>query len=474
MKASVTFLALMISAIAFGQTESTLYFMNSLSQSVTENPATLPRYKFSLGIPGSSTLISYTNNGFSYNDLVKRGGDSVTVDFSKWLSKLAKKNYTSVGVNTDLFRLGIRTKKDVYLMMNVMARGYGRFMFPKDMAALFLEGTGNYVGQTLHISPKAEGMGWVEVGLGTSIPITEKLRVGGRIKYLKGIVNATTVRSDASLQIANDYSITAAADMSIKTSGFNKISDGNMKFSDFSGNTGFGLDLGATWQMLPKLQLSASLIDIGYIKWSNDITYYQLDPETDRYTFKGIDLGELLNGHDDYWSAQADSLEKNFKVKELTGSGYATALPMRGFASANYTLSKNTNVGALLFIENFHGRFAPGLTTTVNNQLSKFVSTTVSYTMSNRAYGNLGAGLSLNFAPIQVYIVGDNILRLPFSLMANKNANNYVNNAQVVNLRAGLNIVWGWKKTKAEIDQTIEKKPRRNGKNNAVKVRESK
>ena len=469
----VILLSTIVSFAAFSQSESTLYSMNSLTQVVTENPAILPRYKFSLGIPGSSTLISYTNNGFAYNDLIKRENDSVKADFGKWLSKLANKNYTSISANTDLLRLGIRTKKDIYLMANVTAKGYGRFMFPKEMASLFVEGTGNFIGKSIQISPKVEGMGWLEAALGVSIPVNEKLRIGGRIKYLKGMASITTEKSDVRIEIDDNYAITANADLSLKTSGIQKLSDGDFTFSDFSGNSGLGLDMGATWQMLPKLQLSASIVDLGFINWKNDLTHYQLNPEKAQYTFEGLDLSQLLNGNEDYLDAEIDSLEKNFEVQELSGTSYKTTLPTRGFAAANYTLSKNTNVGALLFVESFRGRLAPGLTATVSNQLSKFVSTTVSYTMSNRSYGNIGAGLSLNFAPFQLYVVGDNILKLPFSLMANKNVNSYVNTTQVMNLRAGLNIVWGWQKTKVENQAKSGKPSKRNGRNNAVKIRDS-
>ena len=134
----------------------------------------------------------------------------------------------------------------------------------------------------------------------------------------------------------------------------------------------------------------------------NDITYYQLDPETDRYTFKGNWFGRA------FWMAMMTigvlkriRWRKILKWRSLQVRAMQLLLPMR-VLHRPITLSKNTNVGALLFIENFSRSVCfPGLTTTVNNQLSKFVSTTVSYTMSNRAYGNLGAGLSLNFAPIK-------------------------------------------------------------------------
>jgi hypothetical protein len=42
-----------------------------------------------------------------------------------------------------------------------------------------------------------------------------------------------------------------------------------------------------------------------------------------------------------------------------------------------------------------------------------------------------------------VYIAGDNVLRIPASLIATQNLNTYINSTQVFNLRFGLNFVWG-------------------------------
>lgn len=85
----------------------------------------------------------------------------------------------------------------------------------------------------------------------------------------------------------------------------------------------------------------------------------------------------------------------------------------------------------------------PGFTASINKEFGRRVGTSLSYTITNNSFNNIGAGLSLNFAPIQIYFVGDNILRMPLSLMAGKNLNPYVNSLQYFNFRMGINFIFG-------------------------------
>ena len=207
------------------------------------------------------------------------------------------------------------------------------------------------------------------------------------------------------------------------------------------------VDIGATYRLLDKLTFNASLIDIGGIGWKNDLYEYTLDKTKANYTFSGINATDLVNGTaSDYMDAQVDSIKNNFKLQEGTTTSFRTPLPAKMFLGANFELMKSLSVGTVFFAEKFQGRFSPGWTTSLNHHLGRVISTTLSYTMSNRSYNNLGAGLSFNFTPIQLYIVGDNLLRIPSSLIVQKNLNNYINTAQVINVRLGLNIVVGWDK----------------------------
>jgi hypothetical protein len=430
-------------AQAFAQIEGTQYFMNSLPQYVGNNPAFFPRYKFALGLPGSMIDVSYSNNGFNYNDLTRKENGKRIADLSRLAKALPEKTYITTTAQIDLFRLGLRITPSAYLSLNSSVRAYGRGMIPRDIISLIADGNEQYVGKTASISPEMEMMMFWENSAGLAVSPTEDLTVGARIKILRGFVNANTATANVTIAVADNYSATLAADLNVRTSGIQNFEQ-DFRLSNYSGNNGMAVDLGATYRLLDKLTLAASIVDLGAIKWKNDTYQYTLNKATANFTYSGADITRLIEGDGDYFQSFADSLEANFKPEEKQGSAYSTMLPAKMHASASYEVMKNFSVGTVLYAENFRGRFATGWTLAANKHFGRFLSTSVSYTVANRSFNNLGAGLSLNLAPIQIYIVGDNLLRLPFSAAANKNLNEYINSTQVFNLRVGMNFVWGW------------------------------
>jgi len=82
------------------------------------------------------------------------------------------------------------------------------------------------------------------------------------VKLLRGFMNVNTASANATVSVAENYNLTMAADMNVQTSGVHGVDDG-FKLSNFSGNSGVGVDLGATFKPFDKLTLAASLVDIG-------------------------------------------------------------------------------------------------------------------------------------------------------------------------------------------------------------------
>lgn len=442
---------------SLAQVEGTLHYMNSLPQVVNNNPAFVPKYKFSLGLPFSSLYQGYTNNGFSYNDLVTRKHGQVNADLSKWISALPDKTYIGLAVSLDVLRLGFWVSPKIYVTLNSTAKEYGHVVLPKGIASVFVEGNAAYVGRTINISPEVEGISYLETAVGASYEVNKKLTVGGRIKLLHGVGSITTQLSDVSIAVNQDYHMTASADLLVKTSGVNELSS---EWKDYLKNRGMAIDIGATYRLLDKLTLNASIIDLGGIGWKNNLYQYSLDKSKANYTFSGINAGDLVNGSgSDFMDAQMDSIQNNFKLQEGTTNSFRTPLPTKIYLGGNFELRKNLSAGTVFYAQLFHGRFAPGWTTSLNHHLGKFISTTLSYTLSNRSYNNFGFGISFNLAPFQLYMVGDNLLRIPGSLLVQKNLNNYINSAQVVNMRLGLNFVMGWnKKAKPKKEKKKETK----------------
>src|ERR1044071_151709 len=101
-KVILLLLAGFIGGAAAGQNEGTLTFMNSLPQVTYNNPAIITKYKLSVGLPGSSIALFYSNNGFAYKDVYTKVHDSVKADLPKLNSVLKPNNYVTQALQVDL------------------------------------------------------------------------------------------------------------------------------------------------------------------------------------------------------------------------------------------------------------------------------------------------------------------------------------------------------------------------------------
>lgn len=450
--------------LAFSQVEGTMPFMKGLPQITYYNPAFKPEYKFSFGLPGSSVFYQYSNNGFNYNDFISKQNGDLTADMGKLYAKMKGENYINNNVQADLLRMSVKANARLYLTFNVTAKAYSRLMLPKELVGVFANGTAAYVNNTAALSPQAEALSYAEIGLGAAYTVNKKLTVGAKLKLLKGAMNVTTQKALFNLSLSDTYAITAKGDADIRTSGVHNLNqagyDAGKNWRDFTNNTGFAFDLGATYRLIDRLTVGVSVIDIGGITWENDLYGYQLDPKKASYTFAGIDAKKLLDGNSDYTSSISDSLEAKFKFTEGKIGSYYTALPTKMYATGVYELKKNLTVGALLSAENFRGRFMTGFTASLNKEFGRRVGASLSYTITNSSFNNLGAGLSFNFAPIQIYFVGDNMVRAPFSYLSNGSYNSFLNSTQYFNFRTGINFIFGREKTQEKHPHPKTKKSR--------------
>jgi hypothetical protein len=459
---TLLFISIFFSNKVFSQVEGTMPFMKSLPQVTYYNPAFKPAYKFSFGLPGSSVFYQYSNNGFTYNDFISKQNGVLTADMSKLFAAMKDENYLNNNFQADAFRISLKANARLYLTFNITAKAYTRLMVPKDVVGLFANGTEPYINNKATLSPTGEGLSYAEIGLGAAYTVNKKLTVGAKLKFLKGVVNATTQKANFNLSLSNSYAISVNGDADIQTSGIHNFNATNQilpnNWSDYTKNNGFAFDVGATYYLMDRLTVGLSVIDIGGITWKNDLYGYKLDPAKANYTFAGIEAKKLLNGDSDYTKSLEDSVNAKFKFTEGVISSYYTALPTKIYATGSYELKRNFTVGALLSAESFKGRLMTGFTASLNKEFGRRVGASLSYTVTNSSFNNLGAGLSLNFAPIQIYFVGDNILRAPLSLAANGNVNSFVNSTQYFNFRTGINFIFG--RDKVQEKQPHPKKPK--------------
>lgn len=91
-----------------------------------------------------------------------------------------------------------------------------------------------------------------------------------------------TERSDLFFKTnAEDFHFTMRSDLKFNTSSIvdtinEDFSADGLDFNSFkSRNHGMGLSFGATYQILPKIVLSASILDLGRITWKDNVQNYE-------------------------------------------------------------------------------------------------------------------------------------------------------------------------------------------------------
>ena len=186
------------------QQDNILQLIPVIPQSSYDNPAFQPTPNWYIGFPGLSSIYAgVAHNGFVYRDLAHMRTDGLlqlTPQIA--VSKLGKRNFLSANVIQEWLAFGFRCKKS-YFSFSVADKVSFQFSYPRDLILLAWDGNGQWVGKTADFS----GIGinaihYCEYALGFSHDLkilNQKFVIGGRIKYLQGLMNVWTKKQQCSL-----------------------------------------------------------------------------------------------------------------------------------------------------------------------------------------------------------------------------------------------------------------------------------
>ncbi len=408
--------------ISYAQQDLTIYNMQSIPQSSYTNPAfkPIPEYKFYIGFPALSSFylgVGNTTGLKSKNNIIRRDDDSLSINFDNFVDKLKKRNFLSLQLQEEILSFGFRQKKN-YFSFSLTEKFFAHFSYPKDLMLLLWKGNGQFVGKTADFKGIGlNAMHYREYAVGMSHEINNRLTVGARGKLLFGKLNVNSKKTEISLYTdENTYDLTANSNILINTSIPEAMFEDSLDFDagNYIMNTknkGLAIDLGACYKLNNKFTFSASVIDLGYIKWKSDVKNYYNDNVS--FTFEGFDIGDMLKydtiDFDDVAEELLDSLADIFEIKDKSSS-YSTMLNTKIYLSGVYNLTSKDRIGALIRTEFFNRAVHTALTLSYNRQFGKILNLSGSYSMRNRNYGNLGLGFALNLGSFQFYLISDNIL----------------------------------------------------------------
>nr|MBA3706431.1 OmpA family protein [Bacteroidota bacterium] len=147
----------------------------------------------------------------------------------------------------------------------------------------------------------------------------------------------------------------------------------------------------------------------------------------------------------DSFKAIGDTLSEQFKIDTLHHS-YTTNLSTQIYLGGTYKFTDKINAGVLFYGQIFDKAVHPGVALSYNQTVRRWLSFSVSYSIYNRSYNNLGLGFSLNAGPVQLYVVSDNLLGAIFP-----------QNAKNLHVHTGINLTFGRKALDKDKDGIADK-----------------
>lgn len=429
---------------AFAQQDMLLYNMQGIPQSSYANPSNSFEGKFYIGLPAlSSNYFNYTNS-VRYSDAIVKQGDSLLLSFDNLIREMKDENYMSFNSRIDLLSFGITINPRLQLSFNMTEVFSMSLDYNKDLIRLIYEGNAAFLGS----SPNLDGIGinashYREYGLAANYQINEKLRVGTRLKYLYGMENIYTEKSEVQLNTDPEtYELLAVTNFKMQTSGLGEGEDES--FSDyFSGrnNQGFGVDLGAFYQLDEKFSFSASIVDLGYINWNDRTKSYTSEGS---YAYDGVEVDVFgtnnnLTDEASPFDQILDSLEEELGIEEGEGS-YSSPLVTKVYLGGNYAINEQSFAGVVIKTDIFQGRLRPGFSLSYARKMNHWITLTGAYSALNGAFDNIGVGFILDPGPVQFYLMTDNLL----GTFTPQNTRN-------MHIRFGVNLIFGRSKDKEDL-----------------------
>ncbi len=315
------------------------YFMDNYNYRHQMNPAfASTRSYFSIPAIGNFNIGTQSNMGintFLYpvnGQLTTFMNKSVSAD--EFLGNIKNNNRFQLGASVPVFTVGAWGKLGGFTTVEMNVKVNAGINLPYDLFSFMKN-----VGAQQHYDITGigvRGTGYLELAIGHAHKITDNLNIGAKVKFLAGAANVSADIDKMTVDLSEEqwrvnasgsakYSVPA---LNIPTKGESgsaeNITDRDLQ--DFDNNSfdsddivksifsgiGYGLafDLGATYSfnsgILQGLNLSAAVLDLGFISWGKMNTAVT---DSEPWTFDGFDDLSLESGQDNSLDNQIDNMK---------------------------------------------------------------------------------------------------------------------------------------------------------------------
>ncbi len=404
----LTFLlaSLMLAAGVAAQTP-TAYFMEGSTFRSQLNPAFAPLRGY-LNLPAlGGVQVSMTGDVSLDRIFLPRDGKLVSILDSSVSTADALSgwdNMNNLGLNARINLLGFGIFRDdhkTFWSFDVALRSESDVNIPRSLVEFLKSGT---EGRIEDVGIQTEN--FIDAGFNFSRPfLDDRLYIGARLKLLVGLARArlhydymdVSLKEDRwSIETKGELDITAGA---ASPEYIDFAEDGSYTFDDVGWDedlckpVGFGaaIDLGAFFNVLPNLQVSLAVNDLGFISWgkgSNSVGTSLKNAE-----FSGVDVYEGNT------STQPDFDLNLLEFSAPEQKSTTSMLHARVNAGVEYELFNHTfGVGALYSVHFLPSHTVHDLTVSANYHPRRWFTVTGSYSLLQNCGSAVGLALNFNSA----------------------------------------------------------------------------
>ncbi|MFY8111093.1 MAG: DUF5723 family protein [Flavobacterium sp.] len=464
MRKITTIVLLFFVTVFLAQNKAVLYNFKAIPQSLSLNPGADVSYRWYAGVPllsGISANVGST--GFSAYDLFANNGVNFNTKLRNVIFSTSRNDRVSLNQQLEVFQGGFKVgdwNNTAYISFGMYEEVDVLSYVPKDLAILALDGNQNYLGKYFNLSDlnaRAEMLSVFHVGYNKKI--NKKFTVGVRGKIYSSIFDARSTKNSGYLFTIpysgnTVYEQIISANMLLNTSGIAKYDDEGddsdvakdiQKRAFLGGKLGLGFDAGITYYPKKDIQITASILDIGFIRHTKEVESYRARGS---YRYEGV-LPDFFSGTGG--NNITEEFEKAFPRDTLYGS-YTSWRPVKFNASAQYSFGQteeescnckpddgtenyNNSVGLQYFAMSTPRAPMMALTAFYRKKLFTGLEAKATYTVDSFSSKNIGLGLSTQIGSVNFYLMADNLLELQD-----------VAKAQSASFQLGLNLIFAEEK----------------------------
>ena len=393
-----------------GQNIHSGYHSNAFILNSNSNPAAFPEAKVVVGFPALSHFSLGLQSPLSLNELYEKGeDDSLRLNIPSVPSFLGEKDALLLNARNQLFYLGFKVgkKKNIFAYLGDEIVADVGLKLSANLFDYLTRGNAHFLNRQMNFNDQlADVTIYNSFYIGVSSAINDKLNVGSRIKLLNGIANVNTDNLNLGLYTDSTsipiFKTTMLADFNIMTSGLTSSSDPFL-------NSGFAVDIGASYKYNKKFEFSFAINDLGSINWAEENNEFYTTEEETEFVIDG--LIQSSSGDEDLEAQLEEILDSLTTTMEpITSTGfYETKLNSSVFIGVAYTLNKQHSFSLLFHTRNNLDSRLNVLNLGYQFQVAESLEIIASYQNFN-GFSNLGTGFVWSPGALQMHLIIDNML----------------------------------------------------------------